>query len=689
MNFSKILISTFLLLFIWGIETKGFSDPGKKANNGELILDQLTLDENHAIPLSGEWEFFYGLLADEISPDSKGKIIRVPGDWKEAKNFNSSFTEGFGTYRLKLKNLNPGQFLGLKIPTIHSASRIIVDGEVLATLGKPGKSEIEMVPKIAGQLIFFQSQESEVDLMIEVSNFHFFQSGIWYPIYFGTEKSVLKLDRRDRMYSFLLVGGLLIMGFYHLFLVFIQRQYLESLFFGLACILLGIRELAGPDAILLDLFPYLNHGTIVRLVYLCLGFAFLFQTLFVFKLFLTSQKAWIYRALIVMGLIFGVGILVLSTRWSSIYFNYFTLLISPVMIIWGMVVIVKASLRKAEGARIFLIGLFFFYGSAIHDYIQVYQTEGVDISYWMPYGFFFLILSESVVLSIRYNKAFINEAALTKRLTLTNESLRRFIPSEFLKLLGKDEIIDVQLGDSITKDMTVFFADVRNFTSLSEGLSSKETFEFVNRLLTRTDPIIRKNSGFIDKYIGDAVMALFEKKPDDAISSALELQNEVKQNNLLHKQKIGIGIGIHYGNLILGTVGSEFRMDGTVISDAVNSASRIEELTKTYKLDILISEDCKNEVKQPEQFNFRMVDMLHLRGKKALTKIYEVYEDSDKYSKEFLKAYHNGMIAFRNVEVNQAKTSLEEALELRPHDGPCHYFLEKIAEYNKIQENLS
>ena len=359
------------------------------------------------------------------------------------------------------------------------------------------------------------------------------------------------------------------------------------------------------------------------------------------------------------------------------------------MIIWGMVVIVKASIRKAEGARIFLIGLFFFYGSAIHDYIQVYQTEGVDISYWMPYGFFFLILSESVVLSIRYNKAFINEAALTKRLTLTNESLRRFIPSEFLKLLGKDEIIDVQLGDSITKDMTVFFADVRNFTSLSEGLSSKETFEFVNRLLTRTDPIIRKNSGFIDKYIGDAVMALFEKKPDDAISSALELQNEVKQNNLLHKQKIGIGIGIHYGNLILGTVGSEFRMDGTVISDAVNSASRIEELTKTYKLDILISENCKNEVKHPEQFNFRMVDMLHLRGKKALTKIYEVYEDSDKYSKEFLKAYHNGMIAFRNVEVNQAKTSLEEALELRPHDGPCHYFLEKIAEYNKIQENLS
>ncbi|NVJ84818.1 MAG: adenylate/guanylate cyclase domain-containing protein [Algoriphagus sp.] len=688
MYWTRILFVLYFPVFMGWFATKAQAAQLPVIQKGVLEITDVSSKSNEILSLTGEWEFFFEKFADEISEDQVGQWIQSPGNWDEVSEFNSDYSEGYGTYRLTIKGLATDQIYGLKIPTIHSASQIWIDGKKRSSFGKLGQEKSEEQPQIGGQLLFFNPQSSEVEILIEVSNFHFFQSGIWSPIYFGEESALVSFDRRNRMFSFLLVGGLLIMGVYHLFLAYIQRSFLESLFFGFACIFLAIRELAGPDAILMDLFPYLSHGVLVRTVYLCLGLAFTFQTLFLFRLFLPFKSKWIYKSqYIIMGL-FILAILFLNTRDGAIFFNYFTLFLAPPFILYTMYIVIRAAIKKTEGAWVFLVGLIFFYGAASHDYFVNYQSEGVDMSYWMPYGFFFFILSESVVLSIRFNRAFLNEAKLSTQLGQTNESLKRFIPREFLKLLGKNEIVDVQLGDAVSKDMTVLFADVRNFTSLSEGLSSKETFEFVNRLLTRTDPIIRKNQGFIDKYIGDAVMALFANKPDNAIQAALELQQEVKNNNLLSNQKIGIGVGIHYGNLILGTVGSKYRMDGTVISDAVNTASRIEELTKVYKLDILISEDLKKQVQAPENFNFRLIDTLNLRGKRSQNCIYEVYDDPNKYPPGFLEHYEQGMHSFRNVDIKEAKVQLDAALSLKPNDGPCQYFLEKLAEYSRVQENL-
>lgn len=688
MHWGRIAITLFFPIFFLLLGNFSHATEYSAIEKGVLDLSQKESDQDAVINLAGEWEFFFQKFIYEIPSDQVGQLIQVPGNWDEISEFKSDYSEGYGTYRLRLRGLNPNRIYGLKVPTIHSASQIWIDGKILSSYGNLGREKSEETPQIAGQLLFFSPEKTEAEILIEVSNFHFFQSGIWSPIYFGEENALLSFDRRSRMFSFLLVGGLLIMGVYHLFLAYIQRSFLESLFFGLACIFLAIRELAGPDAILMDLFPYLSHGVLVRTVYMCLGLAFTFQTLFLFRLFLPFKSQWIYK--VQYGIIgtFILAILFLNTRDGAIFFNYFTLFLAPPFILYTLFIVIRAAIKKTEGAWVFLVGLFFFYGAATHDYLVNYQSEGVDMSYWMPYGFFFFILSESVVLSIRFNRAFLNEAKLSARLGQTNESLKRFIPREFLKLLGKSEIVDVKLGDAVSKDMTVLFADVRNFTSLSEGLSSKETFEFVNRLLTRTDPIIRKNQGFIDKYIGDAVMALFANKPDDAIQAALELQQEVKNNNLLSNQKIGIGVGIHYGNLILGTVGSKYRMDGTVISDAVNTASRIEELTKVYKLDILISEDLKKQVEAPENFNFRLIDTLNLRGKRSQNCIYEVYDDPEKYPSDFLKHYEKGMHSFRNVDIKEAKIHLDAALSLKPDDGPCQYFLEKLAEYSRVQENL-
>ncbi|MEG3844496.1 ATP-binding protein, partial [Microcoleus sp. herbarium14] len=186
-------------------------------------------------------------------------------------------------------------------------------------------------------------------------------------------------------------------------------------------------------------------------------------------------------------------------------------------------------------------------------------------------------------------KPFIKKELLARintqiRLAKLNAAYGRFVPHDFLSLLEKPSIIEVKLGDNQERDMTVLFADIRSFTALSEQMTPPENFAFINTYLGRVSPAIRKNHGFIDKYIGDAVMALFPTFPEDGVRAAIDMQQEV---NFFNEQReknglfpIKIGVGLHAGNLMLGTIGERERMESTVIADAVNLASRLEGLTK-------------------------------------------------------------------------------------------------------------
>ena len=182
-----------------------------------------------------------------------------------------------------------------------------------------------------------------------------------------------------------------------------------------------------------------------------------------------------------------------------------------------------------------------------------------------------------------------------ERILAMVESSRRFVPDQFLSALGKSDITDVELGDAILRDMTVFFMDIRNFTTMSEQMSADENLIFLNSLLESILPAIETHDGFIDKYIGDAVMALFPDQPDHALLAALDLCDRIATFNREKEGRgvaeIGVGVGINFGELILGTVGSSGRIDTTVIGSTVNMASRLESLTKEYGVPIILPEE--------------------------------------------------------------------------------------------------
>jgi class 3 adenylate cyclase len=256
----------------------------------------------------------------------------------------------------------------------------------------------------------------------------------------------------------------------------------------------------------------------------------------------------------------------------------------------------------------------------------------------------------------------------------------RFVPDEFLAYLGKTSITDVQLGDQVAQEMTILFSDIRDFTSLSEKMTPQENFNFINGYLSQMQPFISKYHGFIDKYIGDAIMALFPTHPNDALDAAIGMLTNLNDYNegRPKRERIRIGIGLHTGATMLGTVGGENRMDSTVIGDAVNLSSRVEGLTKVYGASLLITEQTVQGLRDPDAYAMRELDRVKVKGKRKPVTVYEVFETDEydvKVRKEAsLEYFAKGLELYREQKYTDARAMFYEVLQLNPKDKAAQLY---------------
>jgi class 3 adenylate cyclase/HAMP domain-containing protein len=266
----------------------------------------------------------------------------------------------------------------------------------------------------------------------------------------------------------------------------------------------------------------------------------------------------------------------------------------------------------------------------------------------------------------------------------TNLSIERFVPQAFLSIVGKPSIVDVELGDNKRKNMTILFSDIRNFTTLSEAMTPDENFAFINAYLERMGPVIRDHNGFIDKYIGDAIMALFESA-DDALRAGLAMLETLDAFNAERRAAgrppIAIGIGVNTGTLMMGTIGEKHRMDGTVISDAVNLASRVEGLTKTYGVRLLVSQYTVENLADPRAYDIRPIDVVVVKGKTHPVTICEVFQ-RDPAGQRAAKAgtrdlLQSGVEALARRDLACARRFFEESLQKLPGDMAASNLLQK------------
>ena len=277
----------------------------------------------------------------------------------------------------------------------------------------------------------------------------------------------------------------------------------------------------------------------------------------------------------------------------------------------------------------------------------------------------------------------------TAQLQELNIAYQRFVPREFLNLLAKESILDVILGDQTAQQMTVMFSDIRGWTTISEEMTAQESFNFINAFLNRVSPVINAHRGFIDNFQGDGMMALFPESADDAVQAAIAMHAAVSEYNKERKKKgyqpIGIGVGLHIGDLMLGIIGHEERMQGTVVADAVNLASRLEGLTRVYGSSISISEPILAGLRDPDQYKHRFVDKVQVKGKKDPVSVHEVF-DGDPPEVIDLKEqtkdeFEQGLCLYYDRKFSEASVKFNQVLEKHPEDRAARIYLKRSANY--------
>jgi len=220
-------------------------------------------------------------------------------------------------------------------------------------------------------------------------------------------------------------------------------------------------------------------------------------------------------------------------------------------------------------------------------------------------------------------------------------------------------------------------------------MTPQENFDFLNAIMRRTGPVIRENHGFVDKFIGDAIMALFPRHPEDAIQAAIRMKLNLGEYNVRRRAKgldpLKAGIGINTGNVILGTIGEPDRMDATVISDTVNLASRIEGLTKYYDAALLVTEQTLFRLPDPTKYKYRMLDRVQVKGKKDPVAVFEIFDGDlpEEISVKIITqpSFEHGVQAHLNQDFPEAIRLFKKVLDINPGDAAARLYLQRSEHY--------
>ncbi|TGM88885.1 adenylate/guanylate cyclase domain-containing protein [Leptospira licerasiae] len=496
-------------------------------------------------------------------------------------------------------------------------------------------------------------------------------------------------------------------GLYHLLIFSKRRTDKYNLYFGIFSISMAVYSLSRSTII----FDFIQDSTwITRIEYASVSL--------LAPLFLLFLHDYFYGSTLPNKAILTI------TGWSfSIFlFSFFApfqyLMISlrawQISILPSLIYLLyfmgKAVYLRKKDASLMAISMFIIVFISGYDVLDsMFFQSGIRFT---QFAYLLFVISLTTILANRFIDLYKQSEELNielshQKLELARQknAFFRFVPMQFLSVLGKDSAVDVNLGDSALREMSVLFTDIRSFTTISEKMTPEENFRFINGYLAKMEPLIQKYEGFVDKFMGDAILALFSAErvihsennwegksaADRAVLAAIdmrrrvrELEEEVKSAHG-HVKGVRIGIGINTGNLMLGTVGSSHRLDTTVIGDTVNVASRLESLTNLYKADILITQNTLSSLTITDELAIREVDSVVVKGKSQPIIIYEIYESDDPHIRKLkdatLPLISRGIILYKVGNFKEALQNFEQALKVYPEDIVAILYRKRCQEY--------
>lgn len=561
--------------------------------------------------ITGPWEFYWGKFIDPTVKDlgyEPDCLVNVPFFWndfplpEEAKKI-AKYGKGSGSYRIHINNLKANTEYSIFLFDLAStAFSLYANGKLIESVGVPAedwnKSKPQKSMKIAN---FYSNGDGTLDLVFHVSNNFYRTGGIWKDVILKESKLQEKYFFSNLYKSFLFIGALLMIFLYQFSLFMFKKDDKSSLYLAFFALSMLLRIISSGFSPLLYYFPSTPINWIIWMEHECLYLGPLFFILYLCKVYpdlFRNKLKFIPNILIIIGIVFTVSCFFMSPRIR-------TFMVRPwqiYLVFSGLVMITKLIQRTISRRTIdFLlmaIGLFIILFCVFHDILYIEGKNLFIKTDMIPYGFLIFVIIQCAIIARQHDQQEISINNYTHNLQATINACYRFVPNEILVFFDKIDITSLELGEHTTRSMTIMNTDIRNFTTISEKISPKETFDLLNRYLNDIAPIIRNHGGFIEKYLGDGIIALFPHNGEQALICAMEMHLQMKAlRESLKKEgkpELKIGIGLHYGTIVLGTVGDQDRMNEISISPDINTVLAIETLTKTYNKPIIVSESAKN-----------------------------------------------------------------------------------------------
>ncbi len=603
------------------------------------IPDPESLEKNN-LEIHTDWDFYWGKFIvpydKTIKPDL---IVSAPSDWNKY-NLSDDIKKitktglGSGTYRLQLINLKPDTTYVFPVYKLaYTSFSIYADNQLIFQSGSPAEEwEHSVVKQYFDTAAFTTNSKGTVLLTIFVSNNFYRKGGLRGAISLYEESCYRNFYFRT-LSIYAIFSGILIMISVYCFINFLRKKDKSSIYLSMLILSVFSRFATSDFPIIKTLFPETPFNIMLRIEYISVFFIPGFMTLYIDTLnkYIFKRIPSVFIA--APSFVFFILDFILPIRLANRIVPAMQIYMYSVIVLDSILFIISVFKSRDFISTISIISLAVVALGATCDILLIHHVSFMNGVHLLMPAFVQFAFLQIVLLAYIQNKNYMKVFELNDYLHETNQAYYRFVPREFLELLCKKDVTEITLGEYKISKAAVLSADIRNFTSTSEKLVPIQVFDMLNSYLRRVAPLIRKYHGVIEKYLGDGIIAIFPDSAESALNCAIEMQEQMielrEEFSSRGMPQIQIGIGVHYGDIVIGTGGNNDRMTEISLSKDIDIAVKTESKTKQYHRPILatyeaISYAAKEARKEGRKFSFYGLKI----NDTPSTSLFSIYNDS-------------------------------------------------------------
>jgi len=579
--------------------------------------------------LDGDWSFWWERQVRRPGDLRADAFCRLPGSWMASGIAKS---HGYASYGLEVTGLDPERQYALCVGHTLSACRILINGEEVCSAGSPGISLDTEIPGW-GTLVarFTPAPDGSAGIVLQISNFRDRFGGSNASLYLGEASLVYRMVDTRKLSEGFVFSVLVVLGLLFFVLYLFRRKDRHFLWFAGIGLVVAFRTLCYDSFVLLDLLPFISWPVFFRLGYLTFPAVIICFIGFIHSVYPRLLPRG--QSIAIQG-VFALYALVILLPGESL---------APVLLLpyqlfgvaavgFGMSVIVRACRQGQEGALWLAAGFSFAVVTFAYDIlVSMWIVSGVSLSHL---GVSLCLFCIALMVVDRYSRSFRRAHEISEELVVLNRSLKRFVPEDLLACFSKDSLAEIRSGDAVDAEMAILSASIRSLDSIASKMPPDAVFAFLNDFLELVGPVVRSNGGFIARYEGDGILALFPSGAEPAVRCAVQMQSAVAARNRKQtgRTPIAIGIGIDSGRLTLGAIGDSLRLDGTVIAHGVRSAEQFQVAAREFQARILINGTVFSQLPDPLAWFLRPVERIETDGQPSF--LFEVYNNDQELTRE-------------------------------------------------------